>query len=289
MSAPFDQVTIRASSLTSYMSCARSSAANMFAAEITAAGYTLRSTINGIAAAIGTGVHAGASVSLTEKAKTGSLPPLSVAADAAMDSLKYQVSEGVVYDTKGLAENQTHAEQHVLRMTDAYYRVIAPTVNPLIVETRLEAEVAPGIILSGQADVIAREPGKVRDLKTSAKTGGTHNPQIGAYSLLARSAGIEVTGAQIDTVMRVSLKKEQPDPVTTNFKIETVENAASNVLRHIMGDLHTFRHGDPEHRILPGDAWAFPANPNSYFCSKKHCRAWGTNWCVEHAQTEESE
>ncbi|MFY7850264.1 MAG: PD-(D/E)XK nuclease family protein [Brevundimonas sp.] len=285
----FPTVTIRASSLTSYMDCPRRAAANMFRREVEDAGYTLNRLVNGIASAIGTGVHAGAAISLEEKARSGALPPLSVATDAAMDSLKERVAEGVTFETRGTAQNQTHAETHVLRMTEAYHRVVAPTVEPVIVETRLEAEVAPGIILSGQADVIAREPGKVRDLKTSTKVGKTHNPQIGAYSLLARSAGIDVTGAQIDLIVRTSLKNPQPDPVSTGFAIETVENAASNVLRHIQGDLHVFRHGDPEQRVLPGDAWAFPANPSSMLCGPKYCSAWGTAFCAEHAKTEESE
>ena len=289
MSAPFAPVVIRASSLTGYMDCARRAATTMFRKEIEAAGYKLFRLPNGIGAAIGTGVHAGAAISLQEKAKAGSLPPLSVATDAAMDSLKERAAEGVTYETKGTAQHFGHAEQHVLRMTEAYHRVIAPTVEPIIVETRLEAEVAPGIILSGQADVVAREPGKPRDLKTTTKAGKTHNPQIGAYSLLARTAGIDVTGAAIDEISRVSLKNPQPDPISTDYDIALVENAANRVLGHIMDDLKVFREGNPEQRILPGDAWAFPANPGSMLCGPKYCAAHGSDWCREHSKTQESE
>ncbi len=288
-STVYPEVTIRASSLTGYMDCPRRSAATMFRQEIEEAGYSLKERINGIAAAIGSGVHAGAAISLQEKATAGALPPLSVATDAAIETLKESVADGVTYETKGTAQHFGHAESHVLRMTAAYHSVIAPKVEPIIVETRLEAQVAPGIILSGQADVVAREPGKVRDLKTTKRVGKTHNPQIGAYSLLARTAGIDVTGAVVDEIERVTLKNPQPDPVSTDYEIELVENAAANVLRHVQGDLHVFRHGDADHRVLPGDAWAFPANPSSMLCGPKYCAAYGTDFCREHAKTEESE
>lgn len=289
MSPVFEPAVIRASSLTGYMDCSRRSAISMFRKEIEAAGYKLHRLPNSIASAIGTGVHAGAAMSLQEKAKAGALPPLSVATDAAMESLKEKVAEGVIFEAKGTAQHFGHAEQHVLRMTEAYHRVIAPKVEPIIVETRLEAEVAPGVILSGQADVVAREPGKARDLKTTTVVGKTHNPQIGAYSLLARTNGIDVKGAAIDEIERTALKNPQPDPTTTEYDIELVETAASRVLGHIMNDLRVFREGDHEQRIQPGDPWAFPANPASKLCGPKYCAAFGTDWCREHSKIKESE
>ena len=63
--------------------------------------------------------------------------------------------------------------------------------------------------------------------------------------------------------------------------VAQAETAASNILRHIAGDLETFRNGDPVRRILPGDPWAFQANPSSILCSPKYCPAFGTTFCHE--------
>lgn len=283
MSVPFGPVVIRASALTGYMDCQRRSAAELFRALITSMGFTLRWRPNGIGGAIGTGVHAGSAYALIEKGKTGLLAPLSATLDAAIASLKESTALGVVYETNGSAEHYGHAELHVRRMTEVYHQFIGPKVNPVIVETRLEAEIAPGVILSGQSDVVAREPSNLRDTKTTTSPGKPHNPQVGGYSMLARTHGIEVTGALIDEIQRVPLSKPQPPPKTTPYDLATVETAATNVIRHIRNDLKVFTEGDPENHVLPGDPWAFPANPSSKLCSDKFCSAWGTDFCREHA------
>ena len=166
-------------------------------------------------------------------------------------------------------------------MTKAYHRVVAPKVIPIIVEERLEAEVSPGLILSGQPDVVAREPHKVRDLKTGARAGASHAPQIGGYSLLARTHGFDIAEAAIDFVQRVNPAKPQPDPNSKVIAISQAETAAANIIRHIEGDLRTFREGDEARHILPGDPWAFQANPSSVLCSPKYCPAFSTEFCRE--------
>ena len=42
----------------------------------------------------------------------------------------------------------------MVRMTDVYRNNVAPAVNPVIVEERLEAEVEQGLVLSGQPNLI---------------------------------------------------------------------------------------------------------------------------------------
>lgn len=286
MSMPFGDIVIRASSLTGYMDCQRRSAAEMFRALIASMGFKLRQRPNGIGGAIGTGVHAGSAFALLEKGRTGLLAPLSATLDAALESLKELTAMGVVYETNGSAEHYGHAEMHVRRMTEAHHTFIGPKVNPVIVETRLEATIAPGVILSGQSDVVAREPSNLRDTKTTTNPGKPHNPQVGAYAMLARTHNIEVTGALIDEISRVALSKPQPPPKTTPYDLATVETAATNVIRHIRNDLKVFMDGDPANHVAPGDPWAFPANPASKLCSDKFCSAWGTEFCREHAMKE---
>jgi hypothetical protein len=280
MTRPGEPTIIRASALSSYPDCNRRGAARLFRREITAAGFKLRRPPRGIGAAIGSAVHRAAETSLTMKALTGELPPASVATDCATETLGEQLAQGeIAFDVA--THNRDEASRQVVGMTRVYHRLVAPTVRPILIEERLEAEVAPGIILSGKPDVVAREPHAIRDLKSGTRRTGSHAPQIGGYSLLARTHGLDIEVAAIDFIQRVNPKKPQPDPESKPVPVAAAETAATNIIRHIEGDLATFRHGDPVRRILPGDPWAFQANPASILCSPKYCPAFGTEFCHE--------
>jgi PD-(D/E)XK nuclease superfamily len=284
MTAP---TIIRASSLTLYPDCPRRTAARLFRREIEAAGFRLRHTPRGIGAVIGTAVHGAAAMLLDDKARHGSLAPENRATDCAAINLADELASGeVAFDTT--TANRSEAMLQAVRMVRIYHRRVAPAVQPILVEERLEAEVAPGLVLSGQPDTIAREPGAIRDLKTGTRSAGTHAPQIGAYSLLARSHGLDIESATVDFVRRAPATKPQPDPISKAVAVTAAETAATNIIRHIEGDLRTFREGDPERRILPGDPWAFQANPASILCSPKFCPAFGTEFCHEGDPDKES-
>jgi hypothetical protein len=273
-------IVIRCSSLSLYCDCPRRTAARLFRAEIEDAGFKLRRPPRGIGALIGTAVHKAAAEMLKEKAVTGILPSANVATDVARDSLVAELADGeIAYDTT--TPTRSLAVVQGAAMTRAYHRAVAPQVRPIIVEERLEAEIAPGLVLSGQPDVVAREPGAVRDLKTGARRPVGHAPQLGGYSLLSRSHGLDIETASIDFVQRVPPSKPQPDPVSKPVAVAQAETAATNIIRHMEGDLATFRAGDPVRRILPGDPWAFQANPSSILCSPKYCSAFGTEFCRE--------
>lgn len=263
---------IRASSLAGYTDCPRRGAARMIPREITNAGYTLRRVLRGIGALAGTATAVIARVALTEKTRTGALAPLDVALDAGRDQLVADLQDGeVAFDR--VTVNRREAMSQVTSMGGMYHRTIAPQINPVLVERRLEAEI-DGIVLSGQADVVAYEPGSIRDLKTGQRPPAAQ-AQLGAYSLLSRSHGLDIETAAIDFVKRVSPKKPQPEPVTIHAEIAHAETAAVSILRHIASDIKTFREGDPERRIRPGDSWSFLANPSSQLCGEKYCPCWG--------------
>lgn len=290
-----EEIFIRASSLPSYPDCSRRSAARMFKREVLAAGYHLRTLDSSIGAAVGSSVHAGAAMILSEKATTGTPAPLDAATDAAITELRRRIcDEGAMYDRE--TPNINEGEQQAVTMTKAYYHFVAPKVSPVLVERRLEASVPfskLGFVLSGQQDVLAREPGKVRDLKTG-KMRGNYKPQLGAYALLAKSHpevldGVPIQGAVEDFVQRVSYKKPQPSPESFVHDLTGAEKAAVSLLRLIEDHLTLFRHGDQSRYLMPGDTWAFPANPSSKLCGEKYCPAFGTNFCVEHMQKETEE
>lgn len=274
---------IRCSSLSDYPDCNRRGAARLFRNIINAMGFRLRSLPRSSAAAIGTSVHRAVSVALDEKARTGALPPVSVPLDAGRDALHEQTTQyAMMFDgPHGPTHNLGDAAKQVQSMVRVYHATVAPTVEPVIIEQRLEAEVEPGLILSGQPDLVAREPKMVRDLKTGVRSPSNPAPQIGGYSLLSRTHGHDIERAVIDFVRRVPVTKMQPDPLSVAHQIEHAETAAANIMRSIARDLHVFQHGDDARHIRPGDPWAFQANPSSVLCSAKWCPAFGTDFCHE--------
>jgi hypothetical protein len=277
------KTVVRASTLSEWPDCSRRVAAKVFANDIAAAGYTLRETISGVAAAIGTAVHRGAAVILGEKVALGRMPPAGLGLDAARDQLRELANEGIIYDT--MSQRLPDAEKATLRMVVTYRDDLAPWIDPIAVEQRLEAEAETDLILSGQSDVIAREPKAIRDLKTGkAMVPGNHRPQIGSYSLLARAHGIDIERARIDYIRRVSATMDQPPPHTEVYDIDEIETAATHVLLSMARDIKSFREGDANRHIQPGDPWAFLANPNSRLCSPDYCRAFGTAFCREHRE-----
>lgn len=275
---------IRASALTMYPDCERRGATNTIPGEIAAAGYVLRELPAGIGMPMGSALHMAASVMLTAKAKTGKLASVSDADDAAIDLLREAVAPGVHMDRETPTIND--AEIQIRRMSKAFRDNLAPNIQPIVVEEKLRAKVpwsTEGLVLTGHPDVIAREPGAVDDIK-GGKRLSRHAPQIGAYSLLARSEGLEITKGRVSFIQRLPLKKDQPRGQIDDYDIAQCESAAVNVLRHIDRSLSVFRKGDPERHVLPGDPWAFSANPGSKLCSAKFCKAWGTDFCHEHAK-----
>jgi hypothetical protein len=278
-----EPTVIRVSSLAGYTDCPRRGAARLFWREIKTAGFDLRYVPRAIGALVGTAVHHGIAYVLGEKAKTGKLPFRTVAIEASREALADGVDGvEVQYDAPaGATHTMADAVTQTIRMTGVYMDNVAPSLNPVLIEERLEAEVEQGLVLTGHPDLVAREPGSVRDLKTGTRMPASFAPQLGGYSLLARSHGHKIERASIDFVKRVNPTKPQPPPVANEAVIAHAEAAASSILRQMAFDLDTFRHGDEARRIRPGDPWSFSANPSSMLCSAKWCSAWGTEFCHE--------
>lgn len=286
-----DTTTVRASLTSSWPDCERRCALDLIPDEIAAAGFVIGEKRCGIGAAVGTSVHCGASTMLEEKMRTGELPPASVSTDAAIDALRAETADGVVFDGKTTVD-MNEAEAQVLRMTSVYRRDVAPQVTSVLVEERFEAFIPwsrQKLLVSGQTDLLAREPDALDDLKTGVKM-RNHNPQLGTYSLILRSHGHSVKRTRVTFIQRVHITPKtkvqvQPGAVTLDHDISKVETAAVNVLRRIDTTLTTFREGDPDRHLLPGDPWAFMANPSSMLCSGNWCRAHGGKgdhaWCKE--------
>lgn len=274
--------TVRASGTSKWPDCPRREAAKAFRPLITAHGYELHNPMSNVGAIIGSAVHRGSEVAMSEKLSRGEAGPLQHSIDAAIEEGKKRSSEeGCYFDDAAPTINDR--DKQIIRMTEAYYTAIVPKVQPITVERRLEARipwVRQNIVLSGQSDQVAREPNAIRDTKTG-KMRGNHKPQIGCYGLLERANGAEIDVGIEDFVQRVSLKKPQPAPVTFSFDIAECESAAVSIIKNIDASLTTYLEGDITRNIAAGDPASFMANPSSSLCSNKFCPAWGTAWCKE--------
>lgn len=279
-------IFIRASTLSIWPDCERRAFARLNRAEVIAAGHVLRDVPRGIGAIIGTASHYAIEVMLATKASTGKLPPEVEPQDAARTKLRQQVNDGgeVLYDTaRGVTHRLGDAIDQVTRMVLSYQLHTAPKVEAIVsVERRLEAERENGaIILSGQSDLVCREPGQVRDVKTGITMPASWSAQVGAYSLLNRSHGFDIKSVAIDFIPRVRRHAVQPAPVSSTTNVHDAEVAASSIIKRIASAVETFRLGDKKRDIIAGDPWAFLANPSSNLCSPKYCPAWGTSFCRE--------
>jgi hypothetical protein len=274
---------IRASSLPSYTDCPRRWAARTLSKEIEAVGFDIaRNMPPSVGASVGTATHGGAAFIMTEKMKSGELGNQSEAEQRALDDFETSTKTGVLWDEA--TPNISDAQKQVVRMVNVFRHSIAPQVQPLAVERRLEARVGEGFVLSGQSDLQTIEPGRIRDLKTG-RFPRMHYAQLGAYSILARTAHPEIATEEVcvDFIQRVALSKPQPDTVTDDYDQAVAEQAAVNTIARIRSDVEEFRH-----RIEDGGAppeHAFLANPASMLCSPKWCPAHGSTFCREHKKT----
>lgn len=258
---------IRASSLTSWPDCNRRGAARLIPLELAAAGYAVRQTFSGIGAIIGSGTHAGLAYTLKAKMATGELGKLEAAKEATIDEMRKRVAEeGVVYDD--MSPEMNTGEKQALRMVAIYRQTVAQDIVPVAVEVRLTANIAPGFVLSGQADLA--EDDTVEDHKTGVRR-RSNTAQYGAYALLRRSHDETVNRLIERYIPRVPLAKAQPEPKRVLYDPAVAETMAWGTLKRMMRDVAAFREG--------GDIEAFEANPASALCSAKYCPLWRTNGC----------
>lgn len=272
---------VRASSLPTAGDCARRWAAQAMRDELIDAGYDLQELPKSVGASVGTGTHSGVAYLLQEKMQSGALGAQDEAEQRAFEDFTASLhEEGVLWDDT--TPNISDAQRQMQRMIRVYRETIGQHVTPVAIERRLEADIGEDFILSGQSDVQALEPDRIRDTKTG-RFAKTHYAQVGSYSLLSRTAHPESTARELctDFIPRAPLRFEQPLPVTEFYDQGVAEQSAMRALQQIKSDVFEFR------KRVAGEAQfapehAFLANPSSMLCSPKWCPAFGTNFCREH-------
>ena len=257
--------TIRASALSSWQDCPRRGAAKLFRKELSAAGVSFPDKPTGIAAIIGTGAHAGAMHGCREKSE-GALPSQSAMLDAAVASLRFEISGWVEYDDK--ARNKNAAEKQVKGIVNVFARDVLPIIEPAHVEERITATLTPEFEISGQPDLIEADA-TIRDAKTG-KSGEGHHAQFGTYSLLRQANGFPAPPRiEVDWIPR---NKDTHEVI--HYDVATCEDIAKAAAQDVIRQYTVFKR--------TGQPAAFPVNPMSMMCGPKYCPAHGTEFCPIH-------
>ncbi len=269
MSAPFE-IRIRASSTPSYADCALRTAAKIWRPMFRDAGIELRAVSSSAGAIVGSSLHAGAAYLLTSKMEADDLGNQTEAEQRAFEEMDRRIGEeGVTWDD---TTGDLNAAQAQTRKMVASYRIhIVPKVRPVAVEQPMEAQLRPGVLITGTADLLENDI--LHDTKSGVRQ-RVNLAQYGVYSLLRRTAEFEVNGIVEDYVPRVGMKKLQPEPTTTPYSIYAAEQLAMRTLNAMADDAARFKE--------TGDPLAFLPNSGSQMCSDKYCPAWGTTACRVH-------
>ena len=273
-------IIIRLSHLPGWADCARREAARIMPDMITGAGFTLRTLVQGVGAAVGTAVHKAAAYTLTEKLEDRGLGDDNDAEDLAIDSFNTQIGGGVMWDDTTKIKGDGHRQ--IQRMVRSYRKKVAPTINPVSVEERLKANLVEGMEVSGQRDVLGREPHAIIDLKTG-KSPRANSAQYGGYAMLHHTHEPDNRVERITEhhLPRVGANKDQPEPITIQYDVQASEWLARDLLDDIVRSVDEFKQRVTAFSGKPPEG-AFRANPYSMLCSEKFCPAWGTDFCRVH-------
>lgn len=259
---------LRPSSFTSYADCGRRWAAAHLGGEIADAGYTLRQLRTNIGAVTGTSTHAGSTWALAVKMETGELGNMAEAVERGMASLREELADGASWDQ--VTPDLNTAQRQVDRQTRSFLHNIGRHLDPIMVESRLEAVRPSGAEVSGQVDIVVDAQVRLNDIKTG-KQRRNNAVQYGTYARLLRAHGVPVQGIQEHYVPRVPLKQDQPPPVTVSYDLGAAEAGSELIMRRIERDV-----ADWAERRSPD---AFLPNPASVLCTERFCPAYGTAWC----------
>jgi len=205
---------------------------------------------------VGTAVHKGAEVGYTEKMVRGSLPPLSVMTDAAIETFHEKLKE----DEPQRDDTPLNDWEKTIVTDIDLYAPIMKTVTPVAVEKRYEVRLNNPHIesVAGTLDIVLR--GGVGDIKTTARkaTPSKYALQLSTYALLASKIENKIYNtAEIHNIVHDRDIYVMP----LQLKIEQ----ARFVINNMIDKVNAYFDG-----IASGET-LFSGNPASPLCSSKYC------------------
>lgn len=269
-----DLIEIRASSLATHATCERMWAGKLaqdtrsgFAAVFSAHGFTVPTKRpHNIGSAIGSSLDEGFRNMWQGKLDGYVVDPEQVAVSAFR-----KLDDGtILFDQKVGTKDSDTAIKQIKRMV-AEYKPKAETMTPQRMQFRMVGRPDPlkPYIISGTPDQYLINRDYV-DLK-AGKNLGQYKTQLGTYSLLGRSNGMDSNRLFIHWIPRSTINKPQKKLVEQEYDKRVAETAAHYEIEAALEQLEKFRE--------TGNPWVFPTKPDQNLCTKKWCPVYGTPFC----------
>lgn len=259
------RIIVHPSSLSNYQDCARRAAVKLFRDKVEIIGKPRR-TAPTVGSVVGNAVHAGCAAML-EQTRVGEEPGLDAAVELGWKMFDVESQDGV--ETDPTTRDRVQARIQIKRMIEVFAHQVAPYHRFDLIEEEFLVWIDGDFYLSGKPDAVTTY-GVIHDHKTGVKL-GAYWPQLGGYSVILRTQDIEVTGVQVNFIKRVKYDRAQPDVENPPYNIIHCEDAYYDTVERLMRDYEMFG--------KTNSISAFPANPNSFMCSKKYCEAHSTPLC----------
>lgn len=202
---------------------------------------------------LGSAVHHGINVGYEEYIKTGTLPKLAYLLEATME--EYQTLAKDTHYTE--TEDKTEIGYLATRLVEQYHKTIMPTVEPLHTEQYVEVKFDNNPCIAGvrgTIDLITQDLQLV-DVKTASSLANNlqtkHELQLSIYTLLAKQAEIQISGAKIHEIIKPT---STMDVRTRVVDIELQEKKADEILELLASRIADF------FRAVNGEPILDPAN-----------------------------
>ena len=202
---------------------------------------------------LGTAVHHGLNIGYAEFIKTGVLPKANIILEATSEEfLKLSVTT-----SWGEEEEPNEFADLATRLVLSYYREIMPTIQPKYTEQYVEVKFDSNPYIAGvrgTIDLITQDNTLV-DIKTAGTLNKSlqlkHELQLSVYSLLAKQAGMNISGVSIHEIVKPT---STLDARTRIVEIELQEQKADDILELLASRISDF------YRAVNGEPILDPAN-----------------------------
>lgn len=259
---------LRPSFLPNYQDCARRAAAQQWRFEIQERGFEIRDLLPSVGAAVGSAAHKAIAQALEIKKESGVMVEYQDMVPIAAEEFNALTEGGVEFDST--STNALHAKQQISGIIQEFAATALVNVQPVAVENKLECQhPAGGWSLDGTYDCKDIN-GAIYDWKTSIRN-RIYQSQLGAYGILERAVGREVTALKVGWIKRTAFTKPQADIKVYEYDLVDSINLAFSVANRAAKDYFNF--------MATGDPDSFMSSPDSMMCTKRYCPVFGTEFC----------
>ena len=229
--------------------------------------YYLRKTLGprapGIAAHVGSGVHASAESNLLHKMHDAQVMPRDEAADVAYDVVNRRIdTDGVLLSeeehAKGLLKVRGEAQDKAVRLALLHYDELAPKIEPVGIEIPWTVEVSGAdVSLAGRIDLEVE--GGIRDLKTASKAPASDAANK-ADQLTVYALSYFVLRGKLPTVLGLDYLVDKTKPELTSQETTRTQEDFKVLLNRISTAV----------KLIQGGIF-MPCARDSWVCSKRFC------------------